>query len=220
MTGQNHAGATLESSHALSVEYKMLEELKPYSSDARTHKKHQIRQIAESVRAFGFTNPILIDSQNRIVAGHGRVEAAKLLSMTRVPTICLEDLAENQIRAYVIADNRLAELAGWDKSILSIELQNLLNLDCADFDVTVTGFEVAEIDQIIEEAGDSRETEDQIPELDSNQISVTEPGDLCDLPPISQPLITGVSRFWFGSEIISQPSGHPGNRFCLFGCHV
>jgi DNA modification methylase len=178
MTGQNHAGAIPESSHALSVEYKMLEELKPYSSNARTHKKHQIRQIAESVRAFGFTNPILIDSQNRIVAGHGRVEAAKLLSMTRVPTICLEDLAENQIRAYVIADNRLAELAGWDKSILSIELQNLLNLDGDDFDVTVTGFEVAEIDQIVEEASSSTEMDDVVPEPILDHAPVTDPGDI------------------------------------------
>ena len=140
----------------------------------------QNTKLNDSLRVFGRLDlhcPVLIDRDNRIVAGHGTVEAAKLLGMTLVPTICLEGLTEDQVRAYVIADNRLAELAGWDRSVLAIELQNLLNLDCADFDVTVTGFEVAEIDQIIEEANDAQETEDQIPELDVDRIAVTEPGD-------------------------------------------
>src|ERR1039458_9021014 len=117
---------------ALSVDYKALTDLKPYSCNARTHSKHQIRQIAESMRAFGFTNPILIDANNQIVAGHGRVEAAKLLGITEVPTIRLDRVTDDQIRAYIIADNKLAENAGWDKSILAIELQHLLTLDGAD----------------------------------------------------------------------------------------
>lgn len=87
--------------------------LKPYRANARTHTKHQIRQIANSIAAFGFTNPVLIDRNNSIIAGHGRVEAAKILGMDRVPTIRLEGLSENQIRAYVLADNKLAENAGW-----------------------------------------------------------------------------------------------------------
>jgi hypothetical protein len=101
---------------------------------------------------FGFTNPILIDSKNRVVAGHGRLEAAKLLGWIEIPTICLENLTEEQIRAYVIADNKLAENAGWDRSILAVELQHLLTLDCTDFDVTITGFEISEIDLIQEDA--------------------------------------------------------------------
>jgi ParB-like chromosome segregation protein Spo0J len=121
---------------SLLILYQKIDQLKPYSRNARTHSKHQIRQIAESIRTFGFTNPVLVDSSNRIVAGHGRVEAAKLLGMNQVPTIRLESLSEDQIRAYVIADNKLAENAGWDSSILAIELQHLLTLDCSVFDVT------------------------------------------------------------------------------------
>jgi DNA modification methylase len=152
--------------------------LTPYSSNARTHTKHQIRQIAESIRVFGFTNPVLVDATDRIIAGHGRVEAARILGMSQVPTIRLENLMDEQIRAYVIADNRLAENAGWDKSILAIELQHLMTLDCADFDVTITGFEVPEIDMIIEEAKESSATEDAVLEPDLDQPAVTEPGDL------------------------------------------
>jgi ParB-like chromosome segregation protein Spo0J len=86
---------------------------------------------------FGFTNPILVDRKNGIIAGHGRVDGAKLLGMEQVPTIRLEDLSEERIQAYVIADNKLAENAGWDMDILAIELQHLLAIDCADFDVTI-----------------------------------------------------------------------------------
>lgn len=158
------------------VESLVLKELKPHSRNARIHTKHQIRQIAESIRAFGFTNPILIDSCNRIIAGHGRVEAAKILAMERVPTIRLERLSEEQIRAYIIADNKLAENAGWDKSILAIELQHLLTLDCTDFDVTITGFEVAEIDVILDEAGEA--AEEPVPKPILDDAPITEPGDL------------------------------------------
>ncbi len=152
--------------------------LKPYPKNARTHTKHQIRQFAESMRAFGFTNPILVDANNQIVAGHGRVEAAKLLGLDQVPTIRLETLSDEQIRAYIIADNKLAENAGWDRSILAIELQHLLTLDCADFDVTITGFEVAEIDLILEEASRATKMEDPVPEPRLDHAPVTELGDL------------------------------------------
>jgi ParB-like chromosome segregation protein Spo0J len=118
--------------------YQRLDCLERSPRNPRTHSKHQIRQIAESIRVFGFTNPVLIDGKNRIIAGHGRVEAAKLLGMTEVPTIRLEQLTEAQIRAYVIADNKLAENAGWDRETLAIELQYLMTFDCADFDVTIT----------------------------------------------------------------------------------
>jgi ParB-like chromosome segregation protein Spo0J len=106
----------------LNVEYQPLAQLVPFANNARTHSKHQIRQIAESIKVFGFTNPILLDCNNTIIAGHGRLQAAKLIGMSEVPTIRLERLTQDQIRAYIIADNRLAENAGWDKSILAIEL--------------------------------------------------------------------------------------------------
>jgi DNA modification methylase len=159
--------------------YLAITQLVPNRRNSRTHTKHQIRQIAESIRTFGFTNPVLIDRNDQIVAGHGRVEAAKLLSMSQVPTIRLENLTEDQIRAYVLADNKLAENAGWDRSILAIELQNLLTLDGAEFDVTITGFEVPEIDLIIEEAKDEPEPEPEgdSPEPDLSFDPVTQAGD-------------------------------------------
>src|SRR6202171_1166981 len=100
----------------LAVEYQPVGNLAAFSSNARSHSKHQIRQIAASIEQFGFTNPILINNKNTIIAGHGRVAAAKLLGMEQVPTIRLEGLTDEKIRAYVLADNRIAEKAGWDKS--------------------------------------------------------------------------------------------------------
>jgi len=144
--------------------------------NSRTHSKYQIRQIARSIQEFGFTNPVLIDRNNTIIAGHGRVEAAKLLGIEHVPTIRLEALTEDQIRAYVIADNRLAEIAGWDRSILAIELQHLLRID-SDLDVTVTGFEVPEIDLILSQAAVEPDRDD-IFEIDQTNQTVTQPGDL------------------------------------------
>lgn len=144
----------------LEVIYKPLESLKPYPRNARRHTKHQIRLIAESIRTFGFTSPVLIDLNNRIIAGHGRAEAAKLVGVSCVPTIRLDSMTEDQIRAYVIADNRLAEQAGWDKSILAIEFKELLELDLG-FDVTLTGFEVPEIDLILQRAEAKADPEDQ-----------------------------------------------------------
>ena len=162
----------------LDIAYQHLNQLQPHPQNAQTHSKHQIRQIAESIRIFGFTNPILVDNKNRIIAGHGRVEAVKSLGMTEVPTIRLDRLTEDQIRAYVIADNKLAENAGWDKEILAIELQYLMTLDCADFDVTITGFEVPEIDILLEEANSAASKEDEVPEPAFDQAPIAQPGDL------------------------------------------
>jgi len=120
MTIQPDSVSTLQTVSSLFVVNQPIVALRPYEANARTHTKHQIRQIAESIRKFGFTNPVLVDRKNRIIAGHGRVEAAKLLGMESVPTIRLEGLLEGQIRAYIIADNKLAENAGWDRSILAI----------------------------------------------------------------------------------------------------
>lgn len=132
------------STSTLCVVYKATDTLRPYANNARTHSKRQIRQIADSIKTFGFTNPVLVDGKMMIVAGHGRVEAAKLLGNSEVPTIELSELSENEIRAYIVADNELAEKAGWDESIPEIELQHLLTLDTG-LDVTTTGFEIGEI---------------------------------------------------------------------------
>jgi DNA modification methylase len=134
--------------HKLAIVYQPANTLKPRSTNPRTHSKKQINQIANAMRRFGFTNPILVDDS--IIAGHGRVEAAKSIGLDQVPTVRLSTMSEAEIRAYVIADNKLAENAGWDRNLLGIELQYLSELE-ADFDVTVTGFDLAEIDILIEE---------------------------------------------------------------------
>ena len=124
-------------------------DLRPWTRNARTHSKKQVRQIADSIRTFGFTNPVLIDRENTILAGHGRVEAAKLLGLETVPCLRIEHMTPEQKRAYVIADNKLALNAGWDEDLLAEELEALSTLDL-DFDVTLTGFSIAEIDSLIE----------------------------------------------------------------------
>lgn len=163
------------SSRHLMVTYEEIQNLVPYARNARTHSKRQVRQIADSIRAFGFTNPVLVNRSRMIIAGHGRVDAAKLLGMKSVPTICLENLDEDQIRAYILADNRLAEKAGWDISILAIELQHLTSVDL-EIDVSITGFEVPEIDLILQEAAGEKEEEDPI-EISSGP-AFTKPGDV------------------------------------------
>ncbi|MEM9879514.1 MAG: DNA methyltransferase [Pseudomonadota bacterium] len=149
-------------------------DLKPAVRNARTQSKAQVRQVADSITEFGFTNPVLINSQDRIIAGHGRVEAAKLLGIEQVPTLCLDHLSEAQIRAYVIADNKLAENAGWDADILALEFQYLDSLDL-DFDLTITGFDMGEIDQML--VLDDGDTEEDIPAVNDGP-AITQPGDL------------------------------------------
>ena len=133
----------------MKIENIAVRELRPHPNNARTHSRKQIRQIAKSIEKFGFCNPVLIDDDNRIIAGHGRVEAAKLLGLEAIPTCRLSHLSEAEKRAYILADNKLAERAGWDKELLAIELQGLIELDT---DIELTGFETAEIDLILEEA--------------------------------------------------------------------
>ena len=168
-------------SATLAVKYQPITALHPYRSNARTHTKHQIRQIADSIGTFGFTNPILVDRDNRIAAGHGRLEAAKLLSLSEVPTIALESLSEDQIRAYILADNKLAENAGWDKGILAIELQHLMSIEDFNLDVTVTGFEVPEIDIIIGEASETKPEQERVVGVDTDHPAVSQLGDLWQL---------------------------------------
>ena len=165
----------------LKVEQCALRILKPRASNPRTHTKKQIGQIADSIRQFGFTNPALVDRNNRIIAGHGRVEAAKLLGFKTIPIIRLEGLSEEEIRAYVIADNRLAELAGWDNELLALELQGLSELEL-DFDVTLTGFEMAEIDVLIRDLGrpteEAPDPADRRDEIDRSRPAISRHGDL------------------------------------------
>jgi len=164
-----------ESFGQIMIEYQLINSLKPHPSNARTHSNHQIRQIARSIREFGFTNPVLLDKNGSIVAGHGRVAAAKLLGVSEIPTIRLESLSADQVRAYVLADNRLAEKAGWDKSILAVELQHLLTID--DFDITITGFEVPEIDLLLSEPDEETDAEELL-DLPAADDVTTRPGDL------------------------------------------
>jgi DNA modification methylase len=163
----------------LAIAYQPVAALRANPQNARTHSKRQIRQIADSIRSFGFTNPVLIEQDGTILAGHGRVEAARLLGMQEVPTIRLAELTRDQIRAYVIADNRLAEKAGWDKSILAIELQHLLTIE-SEFDVTITGFEIAEIDLLLSEGQNTADCDDLF-ETEQTAQPVTRPGDLWKL---------------------------------------
>ncbi len=158
-------------------------DLRPWARNARTHSKKQLKQIAESIRTFGFTNPVLIDQGNTILAGHGRVEAAKTLGLESVPCIRIEHMTEAEKRAYVIADNKLALNAGWDEELLAQELQGLLATEDIGFDIGVIGFEVAEIDSLVEslipeEPGDP--DDDLLPEIAPRRVNL---GDLRQLGP-------------------------------------
>src|SRR5262249_356108 len=113
----------------MQIENLPVRELRPHPNNARTHSRKQIKQIAKSIEQFGFCNPVLVDDDNHIIAGHGRWEAGKLLGLDAVPTCRLSHLSEADKRAYVLADNKLAERAGWDRELLAIELQGLIELD-------------------------------------------------------------------------------------------
>lgn len=157
------------------------EALKPFAGNARTHSKKQIQQIAKSIEQFGFTNPVLIDGGNGIIAGHGRVLAAKLIGLNQVPCLRLAHLSETEKRAYVLADNKLSLNAGWDKEILAIELQGLIE---ADYQVEVTGFSIGEVDAALQEAREASPTgsdscDDACPE--PSAVAVTRAGDIWQL---------------------------------------
>jgi hypothetical protein len=122
-------------------------DLIPYARNSRTHSEEQVAQIAGSIQEFGFTNPVLIDGENGIIAGHGRVMAASKLKLKEVPTICLGHLSAAQKKAYIIADNKLALNAGWDEELLGIELSDLREMD---FDLSLTGFNGDEIEMFLD----------------------------------------------------------------------
>jgi ParB-like nuclease domain len=158
----------------LEVAWRELGELIPYARNPRTHTDAQVAQIAASIREFGWTNPVLVDRESGIIAGHGRVLAARKLGLERVPVIELAHMSEAQKRAYVLADNQLALQAGWDEALLRLELADLSDLG---FDLGLIGFGAGELERLL--TGDSREgltEDDAAPELPEEPV--TRPGDL------------------------------------------
>lgn len=167
----------------LKVENQPIVTLQVNNRNARTHNDKQITVIGRSLTAFGFVNPLLVDDENIIIAGHGRLAAAKQLGFSEVPTIRLSHLNEAEKRAYAIADNQLATLAGWDDELLALELAYLDKLEI-DFDITITGFETAEIDLRIESIGnDSDDAAGAIPVITPECNPVTQIGDIWQLGP-------------------------------------
>ena len=168
-------------SRAERIEQVELAALRGYDGNARVHSPKQVTQIAASIREFGFGNPIIVDAGYVVIAGHGRLAAARELGLTRVPVIRLEHLTPEQVRAYRIADNRLAELSGWDEELLALELQDLAGLEL-DFDLELVGFATEEIDELIaglDDEGDEVEDEPPVPE----ERPVSRLGDLWQLGP-------------------------------------
>jgi len=145
----------------------------PYARNARTHSDQQVAQIAASIREFGFTNPVLIDEEDGIIAGHGRVLGAHLLGLDEVPCIVLAHLTPTQRRAYVLADNKLALNAGWDLEMLSLEIGELGE---AGFDLSLTGFDEFELGELFAERTQGRTDPDDAPEPPAHPVA--EPGDL------------------------------------------
>lgn len=162
---------TAEPRPELEIVYRPLADLSPFVGNARTHSKKQVAQIATSIEAFGFTNPILVDEGHELIAGHGRLLAAKSLGLASIPVIVLSDLSEAQKRALRLADNKIALNAGWDTEVLKIELDALADLS---FELELTGFATGEIDVI---SADTPDPDDEIVPATPN-APVTRPGDL------------------------------------------
>lgn len=161
---------------SLSVVNHSLSALQPAARNARSHSRKQVQQIAASIREFGFVNPVLVDGDDRVIAGHARIEAAKLLGLTEVPVIRLDHLTPEQKRAYVIADNRLAELSRWDDATLAAELEELAALDLS-FELEITGFDTGDIDRLISAVDvEGADAADDVPEPEAT--AVTRLGDL------------------------------------------
>jgi len=147
----------------LEIEYRPIDRLITYARNARTHSDEQIAQIAASIKEFGWTNPVLVDGDNGIIAGHGRVMAARKLGLAEVPCIELSHLTDAQKRMYILADNKLAENAGWDNDILQVELSALHD---EGFDLGLTGFSGDELSNLMYEPQFDPGTEDDQGKLD------------------------------------------------------
>lgn len=159
------------------LEMRQVATLRSHDRNARTHSSAQIEQIRRSIERFGFTNPVLVNEEGRIIAGHGRVAAARLLQLERVPVLRLDGMSEAERRAYVIADNRLAELAGWDRDLLQLELGAILELE-PDFDLALSGFIDGELEALLAASDTPAANADDIPEVDASNEAVTQPGNL------------------------------------------
>ena len=158
------------------IEYRPIDSLIPYARNAKQHPDAQVAQIAASIREFGWSAPILVDGQNNVIAGHGRLLAARKLNMTEVPVVPLEHLSETQRRALILADNKIGENASWENELLGIELAELKD---AGFDLELTGFSQEEWDTLIaggENTNDGLTDEDAVPEVTETPIS--QPGDI------------------------------------------
>ena len=153
----------------MEIVYKKVNELIPYINNSRTHSEEQVNQICASINEFGFTNPLLIDEKDSIIAGHGRLMASKKLGMEEVPCIVLEGLTEAQKKAYIIADNKMALNAGWDFNLLSLELENLKELD---FNLELTGFSVDEIDGLLNTNEDIEDNDYEEQDLKENNTQL------------------------------------------------
>lgn len=161
-----------------SVELVPIGSVHPNPKNARRHSRKQIKQIATSIRTFGFLNPLLVDGTNTVIAGHGRLEAARLEGLKRVPVLRFEDLSEAQRRAYAIADNRIAEQAGWDREMLAVELGELIDLlPTEGLDVSLTGFEIPEIDALLADLAPSNMQPEDTP-IELPAQPTTRRGDL------------------------------------------
>ena len=148
----------MKTSGTIKTEERAVADLIPFARNSRTHSDEQVAQIAASIREFGWTNPILVDGANGIIAGHGRLLAARKLGMTEVPVIVLDHLTDAQKRAYVIADNKLALNAGWNEEMLALEFKELGDIG---FDLELIGFNSAEIDALLGKAHGGEETPPQ-----------------------------------------------------------
>lgn len=137
-----------------------IKDLKPYENNAKIHSDYQVGLLVKSIEEFGFINPVLIDEENNVIAGHGRIEAAKRLKLKELPAIVIEGMTETEKQAYIIADNRLSELAMWDNRIIAQELKEL---EESDFDTEVTGFSIEDIDfSFLDDSEEPKDAEDDI----------------------------------------------------------
>lgn len=171
-----HEPASPTATHPLQVTYKVPASLTPDPRNARTHSKRQVEQIVQSIRAFGFTNPILTDPDGNLIAGHGRLRAAKEMGLEEVPVITLSGLSEAQKKALRLADNKIALNAGWDTEILKLELAEL-SLPEIDLDLGLTGFSPGETDVVLAEADDP--DDEVIPAVPESPR--VQPGDIWQL---------------------------------------
>lgn len=188
----------------LQIVYRKVEDLIPYERNSRTHSEEQIEKVVASIKEFGWTNPILIDEEQGIIAGHGRLEAAKRLGMKEVPVLVLTGLTEAQKRAYIIADNKLALEAGWDEDLLKEELGWLT---AHDYSSEVTGYDEKEIQALLSfesEAESDEEDSEVVDEAESEQPEIKD-AEIIPVPPVPKTRskdiwILGVHRLMCGDS--------------------